>query len=520
MSIKNKLLLFLVFIHPFNSILAQQADTKSLTILYTNDLHAHVEPLKVGWISETRKVGGFANIATLVKQEKKANPDALYLDAGDYFTGPSISYLTKGEAIIDILNYMPLDATCIGNHEFDHGWQNVIEQFNKAKFPILNGNIFIKKTGKLIWNHPCMILKRNGIKIGLIGLHGKFAFYDTTSDEMIQGVEARDELVYLQKYIKQLKNKVDIVVLLVHEGIPGRQSSQGSTDVARNLQTDIDLAQKISGVDVMITGHAHQGTPQALISNGTIIVSTDALGVELGKLEIKYDKKQDKITGFTNQLNYVFDDEIEDDSTTSKVIDKWKNQLEKITEQKVCTTSEPLTRSYGEESFLGDIVADAMLYTYPKNDFAITNSGGLRQDVAGPLVTVGNLISAFPFPNTVVQIEMKGEDIKDLFEHGAKLTNGILQVSKGVEMRYDDSLPIGNRVISCKINGQPLDPNKTYKFLTSNFLADGGDGFLAFKKAIVKKNTYTSIIQTMTEYLKTFEVYKPQLYGRVVKVNK
>ncbi|MEQ1924461.1 MAG: metallophosphatase, partial [Pyrinomonadaceae bacterium] len=204
---------------------------KKLTILYTNDLHAHLEPTIVPWVSKTRKVGGFANIATLVKREKAANPATVYFDAGDFFSGPYVSSLTKGEAVIDAMNYLGLDAACVGNHEFDHGWQNAQKQFPKAKFPLLNGNIFLKGTEKLHWNKPYVIKNVNGIRIGVIGLHGRFAFYDTTSAEMITGVEARDEEVYLRRYIRELKAKTDLIVLLIHQGIPGTQSSQGEKDV-------------------------------------------------------------------------------------------------------------------------------------------------------------------------------------------------------------------------------------------------------------------------------------------------
>lgn len=491
-----------------------------LTILYTNDLHSHLEPLKVGWISETRKVGGFANIATIVKTEKTINPSTLYFDAGDFFTGPSYCSLTKGEAIIDVMNTIPIDAACIGNHEFDYGWQNMIEQFTKAKFPILNCNIFIQNSDKLVWNNPYIILNRNGIRIGVIGLHGKFAFYDTVADLMMQGIEARDEEVYLQKYIDLLSPKVDIIILLVHEGIPGRQSSKGSGDISRNLQKDIELAQKVKGIDILITGHAHQGTPEPLVSNGTIIVSTDALGIEVGRLDVHFDKHQDKITHFTNALDLVYDDEIKDDSVTNLAIAKWKNKLNEITNEKVCSISQPLTRSYGEESFLGNMVTDAMLQAYPANDFALTNSGGLREDISGPDVTIGNLISAFPFPNTVVEVQMKGKDIRKLFEHAATQTNGVLQASTGVEMVYNDTLPIGSRVVSCNIKGKILTEDKTYKVLTNNFLAEGGDGFIAFKNAISKKDTHIEIVQTMIQYMKTFDVYTPMFYGRIVRANK
>ena len=250
-----------------SSLLSSTAQTKSFNLLYTNDLHSHLEPHKVNWVSNSRLVGGFANIATLVKKEKASNPHTLYVDAGDFFTGPYISTLTKGEAVIDVLNQIPLDIACVGNHEFDHGWENMQAQFKKATFPIINGNIFVKRTGALVWNNPYRIITINGIRIGVIGLHGKFAFYDTTSDEMIQGVECRDEEEYLKKYIGHLKDSVELILLLVHQGVPGRQSSSGTTDVARNLQKDIELAQRIPGIDIMVTGHAHQGTKEPLISN-------------------------------------------------------------------------------------------------------------------------------------------------------------------------------------------------------------------------------------------------------------
>lgn len=500
-----------------NLVFAQQlaAQQKKLTVLYTNDLHSHFEPHIVPWVSAERKVGGFANIATLVKREKKADPSTVYLDAGDWFAGPYVSSLTKGEAVIDAMNHLGLDAACVGNHEFDYGWENALEQFRKAKFPILNGNIFLKGTDKLHWNKPYIIKKVGGINLGIIGLHEKFAFYDTVSAEMITGVEVKDERFYLRKYIDELKPKTDLIILLTHIGIPGTQSTGGEKDVVRNHQHDIDLAKAVPGVDLMVTGHPHSGLTEPINADGTIIVSTDAYTIELGKLEIVYDKKKDKITSYKNSLDYLFDDEVEDDPEMVGVINKWKDNLKVITEERVTNATAPFTRSYSEESVMGNMVADAMLNAYPQYDLAVTNSGGLRQDIdAGP-VTVGELISAFPFPNTIVQLELKGSDMRAIFEHGAGLTNGILQVSKGIEIIYDESRPIGRRLVKCHIKGVPLDDNKTYRVLTSNFLADGGDGFLVFKRNSSYKNTGVEMLQAMIKFLKQYETFTPKIEGRV-----
>jgi 5'-nucleotidase / UDP-sugar diphosphatase len=267
-----------------------------------------------------------------------------------------------------------------------------------------------------------------------------------------------------------------------------------------------------------LTGHPHSGLSEPLVSNGAIIVSTDAYTIELGKLEITYNKKLDKITSYKNHLNYLYDDEVEDDAEMLKVINKWKDKLKVITEEQVTIATEPFTRSYGEESVMGNMVADAMLDAHPEFDFAVTNSGGLRQDIDAGKVTVGELISAFPFPNTIVRLEMKGSDMRAIFEHGAGLTNGILQVSKGLEIVYDERKSIGKRIVKCNIKGVPINDNKTYKVLTSNFLADGGDGFLGFKKTLSYKNTGVEMLQAMIKYLKKFETFTPKIEGRVRKL--
>ncbi|MBX7061758.1 MAG: bifunctional metallophosphatase/5'-nucleotidase [Pyrinomonadaceae bacterium] len=511
---RHSLLYFLLLV----CILVPSAQAQKLNVLYTNDLHSHLEPLIVPWVSTTRKVGGFANIATLVKQEKKANPNTVYFDAGDFFAGPYLSLLTKGEAIIDAANYLGLDAACVGNHEYDYGWENAYKQFERAKFPLLNGNIFVKGTDKLHWPKPYIIKKVNGIRLGIIGLHEKFAFEDTVAPVMIKGVEVRDEKVYLRKYIKELQPKTDLIILLIHIGIPGTQSTTGEADVIRNHKHDIDLAKAVPGVDLMITGHPHSGTPTPIVANGTIIVSTDAYTIELGKLEITYDKKLDKIVDYKNHYNYLFDDEVEDDPTMVAVINKWKNKLKAITDEKVTTVTAPMTRSYGQSSAMGNMVADSMLAAYPEYDLAITNSGGLREDIDPGVVTVGKLISVFPFPNTIVQLEIKGRYLREAFEHGAGLTNGVLQVSKGVEMMYVQNRPVGKRLSKLNIKGIPLDDNKTYKVLTSNYLADGGDSFFAFGKADSYKATGIDILDAMVKYLKQFKAYEPVLEGRVVGV--
>lgn len=458
------------------------ACAKDITIIYTNDLHAHVEPYKVPYIADgKRDVGGWANITTLVKQEKAKNEATWFFDAGDYFTGPYISSLTKGKAIIDIMNTMPFDAVTMGNHEFDHGWDNTLLQLSQAKFPIVQGNIFYQNSNKAFWDKPYTIIEKDGVKIGVIGLHGVFAFNDTVSAATRVGIEARDEIKWLQRYIDELKGKVDLTVLLVHEGTPARQSSIGGTDVRRALDKDIKTASQVKGLDILITGHAHVGTPEPIKVGNTLILSTDSGGIDVGKLVLDYQNKPHQFTMKNFELKTIYADEWKPDAQTKRVIDGWNKKLDEVVKQTVGRSPVELTRAYGESAPLGNLAADALLLAAGKNtQLALTNSGGIRTELPAGAITMGGVISVYPFPNELATMDLTGKQLRNLMEHGASLTNGILQVSKGLEMKYDSSKPIGQRVVELTLNGKPIEDATVYHIATQSFLADGGDGFTTF----------------------------------------
>lgn len=498
---------------------------KNVTVIYTNDLHAHVDPYKLPYVADgKREIGGFANITTMVKQEKAHNKATFYFDAGDYFTGPYISSLTKGQAIIDIMNTMPFDAVSIGNHEFDHGWDNTLRRLTQLKFPVLLGNVFHQETEIPFWNKPYTILEKEGVKIGVIGLHGVFAFNDTISVLSIkgldndenhrfsksgaalknQGIEARDEVKYLQRYLDELRDKVDITVALIHEGVPARQSSIGSTDVRRALDKDIQTASQVKGLDILITGHAHVGTPEPIKVGNTLILSTDSGGIDVGKLVLDVNPATHTHQLKSFELKTLYADEWKPDPTTQKVIDGWNKKLANTVHQRVGESPVILTRAYGESSQLGNLFADAMLIAAPTAQIAMTNSGGLRADInAGP-ITYGDIISTFPFKNELTEMDLSGKALRSLMEHGASLTNGVLQMSKGAEMHYDPKKPVGQRVVSFTLNGKEIVDSETYHIATTTFLALGGDGFTTFTEGKnMKVRAGHNLSDVVINYLRT-----------------
>ena len=452
-----------------------------VTILCTNDLHAHLVPYQLPYVDKTRAIGGFANIAAYVAQQKKLNSATFLFDAGDFFTGPYVSSLTRGRAVVETMNTMGFDAASIGNHEFDHGWDNTLVQLSRAHFPVLLGNAFYEDSEMPFWPVPWVILEKAGIRIGVIGLHGRFAFYDTVCADKRVGIEVRDEIPYLQKYLDVLRPKVDITVLLIHEGTPGRQSSHGEQDVARALDQDLRTAGRVHGLDVLISGHAHVGTPQPLVVGKTLVVSTDSGGINVGRLVLDLDEGTRAVKFAHFELKTIYADQWTPEPRTQAVIQSWLGKVDAEARRRIGRIDVALTRSYGASSPLGNLAADAILAAAPEAVLGLTNSGGIRADIAKGEVTLGDVLGAFPFTNEVVTMDLAGRDLRALMEHAAGVTNGVLQVSHGFEMRYDSALPAGQRVRSMTLHGAPVRDDATYRIATSSFLAEGGDGFTAFQ---------------------------------------
>ncbi|HHO9602251.1 TPA: bifunctional metallophosphatase/5'-nucleotidase [Escherichia albertii] len=494
---------------------------EEITLFYTNDLHAHVNPWINTVVDKSRPVGGFATIAGIVNQAKQNDKNVFFFDAGDYFTGPYISILTKGEAIVDILNTMPYDAVSVGNHEFDHGTPNMVAQLAKiTNFPVLLNNVYYKNSDKRVIDRPWTIIEKNNLKIGVIGMHSRFAFYDTIAAKMIEDVEARDEVPELKQSIAELKAKhVDLIVLLAHEGVPGRQSSFGNSDVARLLQADIDTAKKVDGIDVLITGHAHVGTPVPLKANNTLIVSTDAYATDLGKLVLNFNPETKKIESYNGKLITLFADQYKPDPNVQKEIDKWEKKLKTITSQVIGHSANVLTRSYGESSPLGNLMLDATMAQSTDAVVGFQNSGGLRADIPKGEVTFGDVISTYPFNDELVEMDLTGKDLISLMIHATNLTNGALQVSKNVKVTYSSKKPLNERIISFTIDGKSIQDSKTYRVVTNYFCASGGDGYQAF---VTGKNRKTipgsSNSGALISYFKEHDIVTPDETKRVTDI--
>ena len=191
------------------------------------------------------------------------------------------------------------------------------------------------------------------------------------------------------------------------------------------------------------------------------------------------------MTSHSNKLIKIFDDEINDDPEMFSKITSWRKKVQGFADEQLAISEKRLVRAYDRESNMGNLFADALLQFDSRIDLAIVNSGSLRQDINMGPVTRGDLVSAFPFPNTLVMVRIKGSQLRDIFDHAAQMTNGVLQVSKGSRYLFEP----GKGVREIWINDRILADEKLYWVASSNFVTAGGDGYSEFEHAIERVET-------------------------------
>ncbi|QUI23903.1 5'-nucleotidase C-terminal domain-containing protein [Vallitalea pronyensis] len=435
-----------------------------LTILHTNDMH--------GFFIEGKYDGmGAAKLATFVRQMREANPNTLYIDAGDALQGHNLVTLSKGEEGIKVLNALGIDAMAAGNHEFDYGSDQMVKLAEMLDFPMLAANV-VKEDNALILDDS-MILNVGNLKVGIFGLATPETTYKSHPDNTA-GLTFLDIYETSDKMVKKLQDQgADIIIAAAHIGEEGEYTTD-------------KLAEKVTGIDVIVDGHSHSTYDFGRMVNETLIVTAGEKTRNVGVVELlikdgKVVKKQARM--FKKEQAAA----LEDDKEMTEIIAGIKKANDTITEEVVAESPIELV---GEKELvrtgntnLGNLLAEALL-DISKADVALTNGGGIRSSInAGP-VTKGEVLTVLPYGNTVRVIELTGADIITAIEHGIDSypeAKGAFPHIAGMTVEFDASKDAGNRVTTLMIGGKPVDKTKTYTLVTNDFLVAGGDGYLMFK---------------------------------------
>jgi 5'-nucleotidase / UDP-sugar diphosphatase len=411
----SSLLLFPLF---FLASSFAQGEVRKLTILHSNDLHARLLP-------DDKKQGGFAYLATLVKQQREiCGKHCLYLNAGDLVQGTPVSTIFKGTPIYEIANRFHFDAATLGNHEFDYGYQQIPNYLKKANYPIVSANVVLAKDpAQLVTNKPYVIKKVNGIRIAIIGaamanLVSGFLTQDRAGPWTAQPVAQT-----VARYAAELKreDKADFVIVLGH--ILRKESSE--------------IIQSVPEVGVVVEGHDHAGRKEMESAQGKagdrhIAVGCVGYGRELCKLELSIQMPEGRIVEAKWDRLAVDATKIAPDPSMAKIVDKWEKRVSKVMDVKIATAN----RDY-DRAALVTLIERAFREEF-KTDFGVTNRGGVRDVLSKGDVLVRNLWNICPFDNRMM-------------------------VARGVK---------GSQLTSFVKDTEKVEPEKLYSIATSDFVVE------------------------------------------------
>ncbi|MBX3175113.1 MAG: bifunctional metallophosphatase/5'-nucleotidase [Gemmatimonadaceae bacterium] len=486
---------------------------RQVTLIYTNDFHSAFEPVPAFWLPGSPRLGGAAHMATLIERERNAADTAFLLDSGDMFTG-TLSKLTEGEALLELMLLLRYDAMGVGNHEFDYGWQAFERGITRVPFPILCCNVRHRGSG-VRFARPHTILERDGIRLGVIGVMGMRAATQTIMPSKVAELEFTDPVAEAKASVRALRGSVDAIVVLGHQGLPGPMQSDAENDpaVQRSLDEDIAFCGAVPGIDVYIAAHSHHGLEAPIVhpDTGTVITQTYGYGTRVGRVRLAIDGG--RVVGHDVALLRVDSDDIPAHPSVTARVARYREKIAPEIGPPLGRAARRFTRRYHHESTLGAFCADVMR-AQARSEVGITNAGGLRADIPEGVIDKGHVLDAFPFLNDSVTVDLPGGALWEVLEHGCSLHAGMCQVS-GVSLRYDPKRPVGARVLSVSVGGAPLERERRYTVTTNSFLAEGGDGYRGFLDGrVVRRDVVLS--ELITEHVKrTGSVDLPAM-GRIV----
>ena len=497
------------------------AADKEIVILHTNDMHCGVNDNL-----------GLATVAQMKQNALQKTPYVALVDAGDAVQGAPIGKLSKGEAVINMLNAAGYDFAIPGNHEFDYGMERFWQLNKKLKSGYYSANFEDLRTKKLALPAYKM-LQFGDTKVAFVGattpgtlISSTPAFFQDGQGNYLYGFNedetGRKLYKALQKSINAAReNGADYVFLVGHLGLNGSIEYWNSESVAANTR----------GVDAIIDGHSHERIQGKYVKNylgkDVLIAQTGTKLKTVGRLVISTDGK------ITSEL---LKQDIGDDKKVQKIISREIAKYEPLLKQPVGEallqlrsndpqTGERLVRN--SECSLANFVTDAFKAVL-NCDVVMVNGGSIRNEIKTGVVTYNDLLEAFPFGNMCAVIEASGQQILDALEMGAshypEEFGGFYQVA-GMEYTINKSVPStvildekGNfsrvgglyRVSDVRIGGQPLDINKKYTVGGITYvLKDGGDGNVMFKGCKLLKDGEISDVDAIMEYI------QKQLDGKI-----
>ncbi|MDR7344346.1 5'-nucleotidase/UDP-sugar diphosphatase [Pantoea alhagi] len=508
------------------------------TVLHTNDHHGRF------WHNEQGEYGLAAQktLMDTIRYDVQAHGGAvLILSGGDINTGVPESDLQDAEPDFRGMNLVGYDAMAIGNHEFDNPLSVLRQQQKWAKFPLLSANIYQKSSGQRLFQ-PWALFNRMGLKIAVIGL--------TTDDtakignpEYLTDIEFRSPASEAKQAVETLRatEKPDVIIAATHMGHYDN-GKHGS-----NAPGDVEMARALPRgyLDLIVGGHSQDPVCMAQDNqkqadyvpgspcvpdrqNGTWIVQAHEWGKYVGRADFTFSdgvltlenyqlipvNLKHKIKNSAGKDEWInYQQEILPNSAMMKLLTPFQKKGEAQLNVQVGSVDARLEGDRNKVRFVQTNLARLLLAAQidrTKADFAVMSGGGVRDSIEAGSISYKDVLKVQPFGNTVCWVEMKGSEVE---KYLAVVANK--QVDSGAYAQFANVSLIadGQGVSAVKINGEPLQADKTYRMATLSFNANGGDGYPVINTLPSFVNTGFVDAEVLKQYIEQHSPLKADAYA-------
>ncbi|HEY6186545.1 MAG TPA: 5'-nucleotidase C-terminal domain-containing protein [Pyrinomonadaceae bacterium] len=507
-----------------------------IVVMATTDLHGNILPLD--YYTNKPDARGLAKVATIIRQARRENPNLLLLDSGDTIQGTPLAYYhnKKNNAPPDpmmlAMNDLKYDAMAVGNHEYNFGLQVLGKARSEAKFPWLSANTYRKGTDETAYD-PYLVKEVGGVRVGILGLTTP-GIPNWENAQNYAGLEFRDPAIEAKRWVTLLREKerVDVVIVAMHMGLEvDLRTGESNPGQVTNENEAVRIAEQVPGIDVILMGHTHREVPSVFI-NGTLLTQANYWGRHVARVDVYLEKDETTArwrVAAKGARTIPVNERVETDAAIAKLVEPYDRETQAWLGQVIGESGAELNAQQARfrDTAILDLIQRVQLEA-GKADVSMAASFNPEARIGRGPVTVRDIAGLYIYENTLVTIEVTGQQLKDALEHSAryflpyvqgksasdlvdeKIPGYNFDIAEGVTYELDITKPLGQRIRNLRFKGSPLDPAQKLRLVTNNYRVNGGGGYSMYKDAPVVYRSSQEIRELIIDWVERHKQIPPE----------
>jgi 2',3'-cyclic-nucleotide 2'-phosphodiesterase/3'-nucleotidase len=496
-----------------------------IVILGTTDLHGNLYP--TDYYTNKPDNRGLAKIATLIRQIRKDNANVMLIDSGDTIQGTPLEYYHNKkndmppDPMMLAMNALAYDSMTVGNHEYNFGLKVLEKARSEAKFPWLSANTYDKGTNQTHYQ-PYIVKEVAGVRIAVLGLTTP-GIPNWENAPNYAGLEFKEPLTEAKKWVPVLRGKerADVVVIAMHMGLEeDLRTGELNPGQVQNENEAIAIARQVPGVDLIFMGHTHRDVPSVVI-NGVQLLQANYWGHHLARTDLYLENDGARWRVYARSARTIpVDDKVAADAELLRIGEPYDRETQAWLSRPIGESAAELTATEAtfRDTAILDLVQKVQLEAGTADVSMVASFNEKARIAKGP-VTVRDIAGLYIYENTLVVLEVTGQQVRDALEHSAKyfrpyepgksarelvdenIPSYNFDIAEGVTYELNLAKPFGQRIENLQFRGKPLLPDQKLRLATNNYRVNGGGGYVMYKGAPVVSRSSQEIRELIIDWV-------------------